>query len=31
MENNCTNCSFGEPCNKYVGEKTHCNLKTNLF
>lgn len=31
MENNCTNCSFGEPCNKYVGEKTHCNLKNKSF
>ena len=31
MENNCTNCSFGEPCNKYVGEKTHCNLKDKSF
>ena len=31
MENNCTNCSFGEPCNKYAGEKTHCNLKDKSF
>ena len=31
MSDNCTNCGYGEPCNKYVGEKTHCDLKDKSF